>query len=144
MILDEAVRMAADGNVFVAHEHLKQIPADSDLRKQPAFQNLEAGWADTMLQAALTEPDPAKKRAILDEVAGATDVDAERRAKASTALAALSSAAVDVAELPSGSDAVAAEPNDAPTKQTTTVRGLSPKKSSGSHIVLDEVSASPK
>ncbi len=142
MILDEAVRMASDGNVFAAHDHLKQISPESAERKLPEFQTIEASWADTMLQAALTETDPAKKRSILDEVASSTDVDGDRRAKASAAIAALASAAVDVAELPSTGSAE--EPSEAAVAkpQTTTVRGLSPKKT-GSRMVLEDEEQSP-
>lgn len=146
MILDEAVRMDAEGNVFAAHDHLKQISADSDLRKHPEFQSIESGWADTMLQAALTETEPSKKRAILDQVAGAADVDGERRQKAAAALSALASAAVDVAELPASAEAGDAEPTatEAPSgsaaskaKPKATLRAASTKKS-GSRIVLED------
>ncbi len=105
LILDEAVRMAAEGNVFAAHDHLKQISETSAVRQSPELRSLESSWADTMLQAAVGETDPAKKREILDEVARDTDLDAERRSKASAALASLASAAVDVAELPSSAEA---------------------------------------
>jgi hypothetical protein len=128
-ILDEAIRMAGEGNVFAAHDHLKQIPETSLLRDGPEFRSLEGSWADTMLQAALGETDPAKKRSILDEVARSTEVDAERREKASAALTALASAAVDVAELPSSAEAGEEEPAPPPAKAapTKTIRALRAK-----------------
>ncbi len=110
LILEEALRLADEGNVFSAHDHLKRLPAQSSLRKSPEYHSLESTWADTMMQAALGESDPSKKRAILDEVARATEVDAERRQKAAAALTTLASAAVDVAELPSSAEAEDAEP----------------------------------
>ncbi len=139
LILDEAVRMAGEGNVFAAHDHLKQIPETNALRESAEFRSLESSWADTMLQAAQGETDPAKKRDILNEVARATEVDAERRSKASEALTTLASAAVDVAELPSSAEAEDDEPAPAPVKAqpAKAVRAPRATKPAASRVTLD-------
>lgn len=98
-ILQEAVRMADDGDVFGAHERLRQLPEDSSVKDEPEYGRLEAEWADAMLQAALGETDSTKKRDILDEVARTPSVDAQRRGLAAKALNALGSSAVGVEEL---------------------------------------------
>ena len=98
-VLRDAARLADEGDVFGAHERLREIPEESKLADSPEYRRIEAEWADAMLQAALGETDTSKKRAILDEIAQTSSVDANRRGLAAKALGALSAHAIDVAEL---------------------------------------------
>lgn len=114
--IDSAARTLAEAKALLARgqiesAHLKvttEIPADSNVRQSQDFRNIEARWADSMLEQAAQEPDPAKKRAILDRVAQATTVDATRRQRANEELEAMDTeAGVNVKQLPAAPAAVA-------------------------------------
>jgi ABC transport system ATP-binding/permease protein len=101
-ILDEA-RGLADSNIVMAHRRLAEIPQDSTLRQTEAFHDIEQRWADEILRAANESPDLEERRRLLDTVAKAPEVDADRRTRAANELAKLDEnlEAVDVADLPS-------------------------------------------
>lgn len=127
-VLGDAVRMADDGDVFGAHDRLREIPEASPLKDAPEHRRIEAEWADAMLQAALGETDTAKKRAILDEVAKTPTVDANRRGLAAKALGALSAPTVDVAELePAAPEQVTSATAVPPTEDSATASPRAPE-----------------
>lgn len=132
-ILQDAVRMAEDGDVFGAHERLREVPDPSAIEGAPEFRRIEAEWADAMLQAALGETDNSKKRAILDEVARTPSVDAQRRGLAAKALSALnSSPTVAVGELE------AEVPPQAATTTASALGDANPARSAAPSDALNE------
>lgn len=138
--LEEAVRLVEDGDVFGAHERLRSLPDPSAIATAPEFRRIEAEWADAMLQAALGETDPAKKRAILDEVARTPSVDAQRRGLAAKALSALSaSPTVGLDEL----DSAGPSPQVSATTASA-LREADPEELEEQAEALDEVREAPK
>jgi pSer/pThr/pTyr-binding forkhead associated (FHA) protein len=105
-----------DGDCDAAHDRLmRDVPATSSLRTSPDFKAIEARWAASLLDRAQTEPDVAKKRAMLDRVAKADTVDAAQRKQAADMIQTLDGVtSTDPNELPMASarDAAAA-PSDA-------------------------------
>jgi pSer/pThr/pTyr-binding forkhead associated (FHA) protein len=118
--LTEAKALLDKGEIESAHlKATTEIPADSNVRQSQDFRDIEARWADSLLQQANQEPDPAKKRAILERVDQATTVDAARRQRASDELEAMDTeAGVNVKQLPSAPVAV----KEAPTTSGGLVR----------------------
>jgi pSer/pThr/pTyr-binding forkhead associated (FHA) protein len=105
-ILEEARALASSNvpeNIVTAHRRLSEIPQDSTLRQTETFRGIEQRWADEILRTASDSPDPEERRRLLDTVAKAPEVDADRRTRAANELAKLDEnlEAVDVADLPS-------------------------------------------
>jgi pSer/pThr/pTyr-binding forkhead associated (FHA) protein len=100
--LDEAKHLCDTGDCDTAHEKIvNEIPPGSPLRDSADFKSIQVRWADALLQRAEAEPDVAKKRALLGEVAGDPTVDAVRRKRAADRLQFLDSAAPTPSQLPS-------------------------------------------
>lgn len=127
--LQRAEKLLAEGQVGAAHESLKGIRRDSNLRGSAAFARVEAAWADALLERASVTEDPDAKRRLLDAVAKAETVDGSRRRQAVDQLQTLNAASLEPSDLPeamaddeddAGSDAPQAEasvpPNPPPVK----------------------------
>ena len=100
--LDEAKRLCDQGDCDTAHEKIvNEIPPGSPLRDSAEFKAIQVRWAEALLQRADAEPDVAKKRALLGEVAGDPTVDPARRKRAADKLQLLDSAAPTPSQLPS-------------------------------------------
>lgn len=111
--LADAVQLMQNGDVEAAHNKvIAEIPENSNARQSTEFKDIEARWADMLLDLAQRETDPQKKRALLDRVAKATTVDSGRRKRASNDIAALDKG-VDPNELPNA-------PKPDPTAEPTT------------------------
>lgn len=100
-VLADAMTLVQNGDVEAAHNKVTgEIPENSNARQSNEFKDIEARWADMLLDLAGREPDPQKKRALLERVAKATSVDSVRRKRASNEIAVLDQG-VDPSELPS-------------------------------------------
>ncbi|HEY2516275.1 MAG TPA: FHA domain-containing protein, partial [Polyangiaceae bacterium] len=85
--LDEAKKLCDSGDCDTAHEKVtNEIPPGSPLRDSETFKGIESRWADAVIARADGEPDVAKKRSLLSEVAGDPMVDAVRRKRAADKL----------------------------------------------------------
>ncbi len=99
--LTDAVQLMQNGDVEGAHTKVtSEVPENSNARQSTEFKDIEARWANMLLDLASRETDPQKKRALLDRVAKATTVDSVSRKRASNEIAALDQG-VDPNELPS-------------------------------------------
>jgi pSer/pThr/pTyr-binding forkhead associated (FHA) protein len=100
--LDEAKKLCDTGDCDTAHEKIvNEIPPGSPLRDSADFKGIQVRWAEALLQRAEVEPDLAKKRALLGEVASDPTVDAVHRKRAADKLQLLeSSAAPTPSQLP--------------------------------------------
>jgi pSer/pThr/pTyr-binding forkhead associated (FHA) protein len=85
-LLETALQVAED-DISTAHQMLKRIPEDSDLREGEEFKSIEDRWAQMMINKALETEDKKEKTALLNEVADTTSVGAERRQQAADILA---------------------------------------------------------
>jgi pSer/pThr/pTyr-binding forkhead associated (FHA) protein len=100
-VLTEAMQLVQNGDVEGAHAKVtSQIPENSNARQSTEFKDIEARWADMLLDLASREGDPQKKRALLERVSKATSVDSVRRKRANNEIAALDQG-VDPSSLPS-------------------------------------------
>ena len=95
--IDAAVRKAAD------------IPQASNARKTADYRQIQGAWADALFAKAAASQDLAQKRAFLDQIARATNVDAVRRKRAANDLLALDAQSVDVSDLPSAPKKIVAQ-----------------------------------
>ena len=91
-----------DGDCDAAHERLmRDVAPTSSLRTSPDFKAIESRWAASLLDRAQSEPDVAKKRAMLDRVAKADTVDPGQRKQAADMIQALDGVtSTDPNELP--------------------------------------------
>jgi pSer/pThr/pTyr-binding forkhead associated (FHA) protein len=81
--LKEAKAALDAKDVQKAHDLLQAIPETSPVRDDPAFQEIEARWADSLLEKAKDKSKPAKERFdLLAQVASASSVDRPRRDQA--------------------------------------------------------------
>lgn len=134
-LLAEGKQLFEQGNVLGARTLVNQIPEASNLRESAEFRAIQSSWADLLLDKAGRSEDPTEKRKLLEEVARATAVDAVRRKRAASDLAALGGETVDVSDLPSaprvvqngagGPSGGAARPNE-PTRSADAERGTEP------------------
>lgn len=124
--LAAAKALLDQGQIEAAHAKALTIPKESNARQSADFREIEARWADLLLDRANQEADPAKKRALLDQVASTTSVDSVRRKRAANEIALLdkSGEGVDVDQLPS-----------APHAKSTAEPSATQVASSGSGIV---------
>lgn len=100
-VLIDALGLVQNGDVEGAHNKItSEIPENSNARQSNEFKDIEARWADMLLDLASRETDPQKKRALLERVAKTTSVDSGRRKRANNEIAALDRG-VDPTELPS-------------------------------------------
>ena len=81
-VLEEAKRLSEGNDHEAAHAKLGELPEGSPLRDSSLVREIEGKWADEAFARAATASDLATRRAILDEIAAAKMVDAERRSRA--------------------------------------------------------------
>lgn len=109
----EAKALLDKGDVDAAVRKAAEIPASSNARKTADYRQIQSAWADALFAEAAASQDPTQKRALLDQIARATNVDSVRRKRAANDLTALDAESVDVSDLPSAPKKQAARP--APT-----------------------------
>jgi pSer/pThr/pTyr-binding forkhead associated (FHA) protein len=96
----EAKRLFSEGNLTQAHEKLREIPADSNLRQTSEVMDIERGWADAIFQMVDAEPDLGNKKVLLREIAATEGVNSEQRKRAAAQLQSLEAPSVEVTQLP--------------------------------------------
>ena len=133
--VDSAVRTLAEakalfdkGEIDAAVRKAAEIPEASNARKTADYRQIQGAWADALFAKAAAASDPVQKRALLDQISRATNVDSIRRKRAANELAAEGAESVDVSDLPSA-------PKDPPHA----VAQAAPRPPSGA----DEPSAPP-
>jgi ABC transport system ATP-binding/permease protein len=99
--LQEAKALLDKGEIDAAARKTAEIPATSNARKTADYRQIQGAWADALFAKAAASPDLAQKRALLDQISRATNVDSLRRKRAASDLAALGAESVDVSDLPS-------------------------------------------
>ena len=99
--LGEAKALLDKGDVDAALRKASEIPETSNARKTADYRQIQGAWADALFAKAAANNDPAQKRALLDQISRATNVDSIRRKRAASELAALGAESVDVSDLPS-------------------------------------------
>jgi len=97
----EAKALLDKGQIDAAVRKTAEIPPTSNARKTADYRQIQGAWADALFAQVAASPDPAQKRALLDQVSRATNVDAARRQRAANDLATLDAQSVDVKDLPS-------------------------------------------
>jgi hypothetical protein len=103
----EAKALLDKGEIEAAVRKAAEIPEASNARKTADYRQIQGAWADALFAQVAASHDVTQKRAILDQIARATNVDSVRRKRAASDLTALDAESVDVSDLPS-----------APKKQT--------------------------
>lgn len=111
--LNEASALLARGDTEGALRKSQEIPEESNLRESTAFKEIQAKWADGVLQRAARETDRTKKRALLDQIAKSPDVGSMIRKRAANDIAALDADSVLIEQLPSAEKHT--KPPDVPT-----------------------------
>jgi len=97
----EAKALLDKGQIDAAVRKAAEIPPASNARKTADYRQIQGAWADALFAKVAASADPAQKRALLDQIARATNVDSVRRKRAASDLAKLDAESVDVSELPS-------------------------------------------
>ncbi|HYQ00194.1 MAG TPA: FHA domain-containing protein [Polyangiaceae bacterium] len=108
--LQEAKALLDKGEIDAAMRKAAEIPDTSNARKTADYRQIQSAWADALFAQASASQDPTQKRALLDQIARATTVDAARRKRAANDLTALDAESVDVSDLPSAPKKQAARP----------------------------------
>lgn len=103
-LLEQALELLNSGDVDAAREKAEQIPSTSNVRKSAKFKQIQARWADTVLQRAKDTDDEAVKRALLMQIVRSKSVDSIRRSRANDLLSKLGGGGIDIADLPSSTD----------------------------------------
>ena len=99
--LSDAKALLDKGEVDLAVRKAAEIPEASNARKTLDFRQIQGAWADALFAKAAASNDPAQKRALLDQISRATNVDSIRRKRAASELGGLGAESVDVSDLPS-------------------------------------------
>jgi len=97
----EAKALLDKGEIDAAVRKTDEIPATSNARKTADYRQIQGAWADALFAEAAASQDLGQKRALLDQIARATNVDSVRRKRAASDLTALDAESVDVTDLPS-------------------------------------------
>jgi hypothetical protein len=125
--LDEAKKMAAEGDLDLAHNRIANgIPMTSPLREAPETREIEARWADSLLGQADQESDPATRKLLLNAVAQSTTVDAVRRRVAADKVREMDERGTDVSELPHAARATAGPSEAAAVRPSRPAAALAP------------------
>jgi hypothetical protein len=98
--LGAAKQLLASGDPRGAYAKSSEVPQGSAVRDTSDFRQIQAAYADYLFAQADQASDAADKRALYDQIARAPTIDRGRRNRAAERLAALSSQAVDVKDLP--------------------------------------------
>lgn len=80
--LEDALKLLEGKDVEAAHKKLLEIEEDVRPTEDPGFQKIETAWADMKFDQVKAEPESAKKKTILKEIASTDTVDAKQRTKA--------------------------------------------------------------
>jgi len=99
--LTEAKSLLDKGEIEAAVRKAAEIPQTSNARKTGDYRQIQDAWADGLFAKAAAAADPAQKRAFLDQISRATNVDSVRRKRAANELSALGAESVEVSDLPS-------------------------------------------
>jgi ABC transport system ATP-binding/permease protein len=97
----EAKALLDKGQIDAAVRKAAEIPQASNARKTADYRQIQGAWADALFAKAAATQDPAQKRAFLDQISRATNVDSVRRKRAANDLSKLDAESVDVSDLPS-------------------------------------------
>ena len=97
----EAKALLDKGEIDAAVQKAAEIPATSNARKTADYRQIQGAWADALFAKVAASQDLTQKRALLDQIARATNVDSVRRKRAASDLTALDAESVDVSDLPS-------------------------------------------
>ncbi len=115
----EAKALLDKGQIDAAVRKAAEIPPSSNARKTADYRAIQGAWAEALFAQVAASQDPAQKRALLDQISSAPNVDAVRRKRAYNDLAALDAQSVDVSDLPSApkkeAHPVAQAPRPAPS-----------------------------
>lgn len=103
--LDDAETQMHAGQIEMAHETLKAIPPDSNLRQSDRFRAVERRWADDQFERAKQATSATEERHILERIAESPGVDTARRKRASDLLTALAESDLVPTDLPAAPDA---------------------------------------
>ena len=99
--LSDAKALLDKGDTDGAARKASEIPEDSNARKTADYRQIQGAWADALFAKAAATTDPTQKRALLDQISRATNVDSIRRKRAANELASLGAGSVDISDLPS-------------------------------------------
>jgi len=99
--LSEAKALLDKGDTEGAVRKAAEIPEDSNARKTADYRQIQGAWADGLFAQVAATGDPAQKRALLDQISRATNVDSIRRKRAASELSSLGAESVDISDLPS-------------------------------------------
>jgi pSer/pThr/pTyr-binding forkhead associated (FHA) protein len=97
----DAKALLDKGDVDGAVRKAAEIPEASNARKTIEYRQIQGAWADGLFAKANAATDPAEKRALLDQIARATNVDSIRRKRAANELVGQGAESVDISDLPS-------------------------------------------
>jgi len=114
----EAKALLDKGEIEAAVRKTAEIPATSNARKTADYRQIQGAWADALFAKAAASQDLTQKRALLDQIARATNVDSVRRKRAANDLTALDAESVDVRDLPSAPKKQAPRPPPSATEDT--------------------------
>ncbi|HKO52594.1 MAG TPA: FHA domain-containing protein [Polyangiaceae bacterium] len=136
-ILQEAKALLDKGAIDAAVRKAAEIPQTSNARKTADYRQIQGAWADSLFAKAAASQDTAQKRALLDQIARATNVDSVRRKQAANDLTALDAQSVNVSDLPSAPRKVIAQaPRNTATGGEELVEDLkAPAKTAGPTLV---------
>lgn len=147
LIVQEAKKLYAEGNLTQAHDKLREIPADSNLRQTAEVMDIERGWADTIFQMVEAEPDPAHKKTWLREIAATEGINNEQRKRAAAQLQSLEAPSVEVTQLPVAEQAPpqpVANPRPSPApKEAQPRKDPPPRKSPPKEPAVEEQPQEP-
>jgi hypothetical protein len=138
-VLEEAKRLSEANDHDAAHAKLATLPEGSPLRDSALVREIEGKWADEAFARAATTSDLASRRAILDEIAAAKMVDAERRSRAANMRNAMDSDATATDSLP-----VASMGDKDAGKTEPSVLAPNPFESDGTSPASTKTSGTPK
>jgi pSer/pThr/pTyr-binding forkhead associated (FHA) protein len=122
--LDDAEAQMHAGQIEVAHETLRVIGPDSNLRHSGRFHEIERRWADDQFERAKRAASATEERHILERIAKATGVDSARRKRASELLSAAAGSDLVPSDLPRAMPDAGPEQDGEPKEPD---RGASPK-----------------
>jgi pSer/pThr/pTyr-binding forkhead associated (FHA) protein len=139
--LRDARSLLARGDTEGAMQKASTIPEGSNLRESADFKAIQDAWADALFNQALATQDVSEKRGFLDRIARATSVDPARRKRAADELDAMQRPAVNVADLPSDTAAVA--PPTAASSVASAPSDPTPADTSPSVVLKDAAPSKP-
>jgi len=144
-VLQTAQQMYAAGRVDEAHELLKLVPGNSNLRQDPSFKALQAKWADSAFLRADNTTITEEKRVIYEALLRDSSLDDAYRSRAQDSLKSLVArvaAQQALAAVDSGTTAGAEAEARSDTAPPTKTSSSKLKIGSSSHSMAKASSAS--